>query len=148
MSTSAPGHLVVGKTARIPSMTSPRLLVLALSLAAFACGPSASISGLRCQETCQSLEDPFLLLLEADLDDPDGEMSGGVLLIRINDAPSSALELDPLMKSTGGQVHVLRFGVALPFDSVADGQKFTVHVRASHDGRQTGNTTLPFTIHL
>lgn len=148
MNALRPSPLIVGRTDTMPSMMRPRLLVLALAFATFACGPSASVSGLRCQETCQAREDPFFLLLEADLDDPDGQMSGGVLSVRIDDRPASSLELDPLMTQAGGQVGVLRFGVPLPFDSVADGQKFTVHVRASHDGQQTSPASLPFTIHL
>lgn len=120
------------------------LLILALSCALVACGSSASIGGLRCQKPCQDNADPFLLLLEADFEDPDGEFNGGVLLVRIDNQPLAPQNLDPLVNPTG----VLRFGVPLPFESYTEGQRFTVHVQASHNGHQTSSTKLPFTIHL
>lgn len=129
-------------------MTRTCFLVLALSFSATACGSSASMSRLRCQDACQDRADPFLLLLEADFDDPEGEMNGGVLLVRIDNRAPSSLEIDSLKPATGRLVGVLRFGVPLPFDSLTEGQQFTVSVQASRGERQTGQTKLPFTIHL
>lgn len=136
------------KTARMPSMLRLSLFVLVASLVVTACGSSASISGLRCQQTCLSRVDPLLLLLEADFDDPENEMDGGVLLVRIDDLPPSSLELAELKSAAGGGSNMIRFSVSLPFNNLIDGQQFTVRVRAEHLGRQTSSASLPFTIYL
>lgn len=111
-----------------------------------ACGPAASVTDLRCQERCQDVEDPFLLLLEADLDDPDGELDGGKLVVSVDDKEQVALELDGLRDGTNATL--LRFSLPLRFRALHDGQTFTVGVRARRGSLATTPSTLKLEVHL
>lgn len=122
------------------------LALMVLSTSLVACGPEATVTDLRCQQRCQDVEDPFLLLLEADLSDPADELAGGKLVVSVDDKEQVALELDGLRDGTNASL--LRFTLPLRFKALHNGQTFRVGVWGRRGELETLTSTLEFAVHL
>lgn len=122
-----------------------RAAFLAGSLALVACGPSASLSDLRCDVPCQSPVNPLLLHLTAELADPLEELAGGDIVVELQQAEISRVALSTLNETGTAR---LRFDVLVPFEWVSDGQVFTLVVRAESGRLRTPDERLSFTVRL
>lgn len=124
-----------------------QLAVLALTLAA--CGGSATLSDLRCDDPCQDFANPFLLHLQIDYDDPGSTLEGGQLQVKIDGQDHLKLPINDLATRPLPEQGTLRFEVPLDFPRLVDGRLFTVAVRAeTFDGQRTNERTLPFRMRL
>lgn len=126
-----------------------RLLVTLPLVAVLGCGPAASLHDLRCATPCQDLADPYLLHLAVDVDDPNGELRGGQLVLRIEGVEQAVLALDELWQDPGAATTTtLEFPLALRLRRMTDGERFVVGVIARRGTVETNEVSLPFRIDL
>ncbi|MDF1563441.1 MAG: hypothetical protein P1V51_10365 [Deltaproteobacteria bacterium] len=118
----------------------PRILPIGLLLAAGACGPgphAPALDELRCRNgdaACQSSSDPFLLELEVDLVDPDGDLMGGALQRFLDGQLLGDREpLDALLRAggmTAGTTEgTLPVDLGLELSELRDGMRIEVAVQ-------------------
>lgn len=114
-----------------------------------ACGGGARVTGLRCAnpDACQDESDPLLLKLAVDVDDPDGSLAGGQLIVRLGKSDQARYSLDPLLTS-GQHSGTVVFPLPLHFSTLGDGQAFEVGVRGAKGDDETNETKRTFVVKL
>lgn len=129
-----------------------RQALLLFSLAALLGGcsqSSARLEALRCggpeASPCQSLEDPFLVQLHVDYDDPEDVLPEGRLHLRLDGQQTRDFELGPLLGQRLAGTAVVP--VPLPASVLVDGRQFEVRAWAvDAQGKSTNEVAVDLVI--
>ena len=125
-----------------------------LLAASAACGGGPKLTNLRCRETpCQDPEDPFLLHLAVDFDDPSGTLSAGALELYTNGALEEAVSLSDLFTAqnidASATQGTLQVDEEVSLTTLTAGEMFTAGLQARNGGGEESNTpTLSLTLTL
>lgn len=133
---------------------------MAALLALAACGPhemAPILTGLRCADPqhCQETTNPFLLRLEVDFDDPDGDfaMGTGAINLTIDGVNQDTRPAEDYFERSSlerqARTGTLRFDLEVEFKGVEDGLEFVVGVDGvDAQGHQSNNPTLTLEMRL
>ena len=121
-----------------------RRVWMGLSVLLAACGTDARLTNLRCDNPCQTTEDPFTARLLVDFEDPSGVLPESTLLSTVDAGRSTVLE--PIWP--GGAAGTLAFTVPLNVVTLTEGDTYDVQVEAQTDAGPTNSVGLTLTVHL
>ncbi len=125
-----------------------RALATLAVLALTGCGSGLSLSNLRCDGACQSVDDPFTLTLEVDYDDPDGALAHGSLQFKFEDVVGAGTESTASLVTGAGRSGTMHFAVPLKLTAIQDGEALTLGVTASGAGETSDQVERAFVLHL
>lgn len=111
------------------------------------CG-GPSLAALRCESTCQDVQNPFLLRLLVDYEDPDRVLPTGHLVASIDGSEQDAMALASLMPASPPPSGTFAFPLPLHFSTLQDGRRFTVSVHAVSGDEETNATSLDLVLGL
>jgi len=134
-------------------MRTTALAILSVLIAG--CGGSGpKLSNLRCRAAaCQQVEDPFLLRLQVDFQDPTGTLSAGELDLRVDGKTQNAISLRDVFNSQGlsltATTGTLQIDDDVILSQIREGASFTVSFLATNGkGQDSNEPSLTFTVHL
>ena len=130
-------------------------VLISACLSAVACGGSGpKLKNLRCRAAaCQQVEDPLMLKLSVDFEDPTGTLSAGELDLRVDGKTQSAIALRDVFTSQGldlaAKSGTLQIDDDLLLSQIKEGVTFNVSFLATNgQGQDSNEPSLTFTVHL
>jgi hypothetical protein len=118
------------------------------------CGGGPKLSNLRCRQVpCQDPEDPFMLRLQVDFDDPSGTLGSGALELLVDGDVQEAVSLSDLFSAQGiaatATQGTLQVDEELQLETVSAGEQLSAGLRAKNgDGEESNAPELDLVLSL